>query len=441
MAISTSSSPAGDQVRTARSRFIPPLWEQVIAGIVIGLILGFAAPAFSEHIKVVGTAFIRLVEMVIIPLLFPLIVLSIARTGSARSTGRLAVKSLVYFEVVTTVILAITVLLALAAGLGHGANLHDAPVATTGGVQKSLPIQTILLNIIPDNIIGTLSTGNLLGMLFFAVLLGLTLGRTGTKAKPLLDVLDGLASAMFHIISWVIRFAPLAVIAFVSYNTAFYGWHLLLKLALFVVVFYIASAVVLGVIFPLVAYVFRAPYFSMLRTIGDLLLTGFVTRSSEVVLAPMVTRMEKFGVDERVASFTVPLGYAFNADGCTMYEGFAVVFIANAYGIDLSVGRLVTTMLVLMLLTKGFAGVPSSSIVILFSAAAAIGLPAQGIAVLLAVDFVVDMARTAINIAGNGLACVVIAKSEGIFRQEPAPETQPTQAQAAAQSARLPAGT
>lgn len=179
----------------------------------------------------------------------------------------------------------------------------------------------------------------------------------------------------------------------------------------------------------------------MLRTIGDLLLTGFVTRSSEVVLAPMVTRMEKFGVDERVASFTVPLGYTFNADGCTMYEGFAVVFIANAYGIDLSVGRLVTTMLVLMLLTKGFTGVPSSSIVILFSAAAAIGLPAQGIAVLLAVDFVVDMARTAINIAGNGLACVVIAKSEGTFRQEPAPETQPTQAQAAAQSARLPAGT
>lgn len=204
MAISTSSSPAGDQVRTARSRFIPPLWEQVIAGIVIGLILGFAAPAFSEHIKVVGTAFIRLLEMVIIPLLFPLIVLSIARTGSARSTGRLAVKSLVYFEVVTTVILAITVLLALAAGLGHGANLHDAPVATTGGVQKSLLIQTILLNIIPDNIIGTLSTGNLLRMLFFAVLLGLALGRTGTKAKPLLDVLDGLASAMFYIISWVI---------------------------------------------------------------------------------------------------------------------------------------------------------------------------------------------------------------------------------------------
>ncbi len=404
---------------------------QVVAGIVIGLILGFAAPTLSENLKVIGTAFIRLVEMVIIPLLFPLIVVSIAQTGSARSTGRLAAKSIVYFEVVTTGILAVTILLALGVGLGHGVDLHDAAVAATGEVQKSLPIQTILLNIIPDNIVGALSQGNLLGMLFFAVILGLALGRVGAKAKPVLDVLDGVAVAMFQVTGWVVRIAPLAVIAFVAYNTTFYGWHLLVQLAVFIVVFYLATAIVLGIIFPLVAYAFHAPYFSMLKAIGDLLLTGFVTRSSEVVLAPMVTRLEEFGVDGRVAAFTMPLGYAFNADGATLYEGLAVVFVANAYGMDLSIGRIVTTMLVLMLLTKGFAGVPSSSIVILFSAAAAIGLPAQGVAVLLAVDFVVDMARTAINIAGNGLATVVIAKSENAFRQpitlSPTTQVAPTQ--------------
>jgi len=231
----------------------------------------------------------------------------------------------------------------------------------------------------------------------------------------MIDVLDGLATAMFQIITWVVSLAPLAVVAFVAYNTAHYGWGLLLRLALFVVVFYLAAIVVLLVVFPVVATIFKVPYFPLVRSISDLILLAFVTRSAEVVLAPLIKRLDEFGINQKVSSFTLPLGYSFNADGATMYEGLAVVFLAHAYGIELTVPKLVVAMLVLMLLTKGIAGVPSASIVVLFSAAAAIGLPTQGIAILLAIDFVVDMARTAVNVTGNSLASMIIAKSEGQF--------------------------
>jgi len=421
----SASSPRGVRGWLTHHHLVPPLFAQVIIGLVLGVVLGLTAPGISEHTKVIGDAFIRLVQMIIIPLLFPLIVLSIAKMDSAKAMGRLAAKSLLYFEVVTTVILVITVSLAVLTRLGKGADIHSAATGNTGTVQKSLPLQNIFLDIIPSNIVSALSTGNLLAMLFFATFFGLALSRIGAQARPVIDFLDGVAGAMFQVTSWVVKFAPLAVISFVAYNAAHYGWQLLVKLAIFVVVFYAGAFVVLFVIFPLVALFFRVPYFPMLQAIGDLLLLGFVTRSSEVVLAPLVKRLEEFGVGSQVASFTLPLGYTFNADGATMYEGFAVVFIANAYGIELTIPRLITTMLVLMLLTKGFAGVPSSSIVILFSASAAIGLPAEGVAILLAVDFVVDMARTAINIAGNGLACVVVAKSEGTFGQQPV-RTTPT---------------
>jgi proton glutamate symport protein len=215
----------------------------------------------------------------------------------------------------------------------------------------------------------------------------------------------------------VVRLVPLAVVAFVAYNTAHYGWDIVAKLALFVAVFYGAVLLTLLVVFPIIAVIFRVPYISMLRAVGDLILLAFVTRSAEVVLAPLIKRLDGFGVDRKVSSFTLPIGYSFNADGATMYEALAVVFIAHAYGVELTVPRLLSILLVLMLLTKGIAGVPSASIVVLFSASAAIGLPAEGVAILLAVDFVVDMARTALNVTGNSLATMAIANWEGLFRR------------------------
>ncbi|MGH3631719.1 MAG: dicarboxylate/amino acid:cation symporter [Sciscionella sp.] len=416
----TTSRPA---TVSRRRRRLPSIGIQILIALVLGVALGLLAPALSEHLKVVGGAFIRLIEMSIVPLLFPLIVLSIARLESATALGRLAGKSILYFEVVTIAILVLTLALAFVTGLGKGTNISTATSGDTGGIHKSIDVQTLFLDIIPKNIFSALGAGNLLAILFFAVFFGLALSRIGSKSAPVIAVLDAVAEAMFTVIAWVVRLAPLAVISFVAYNTAHYGWHLLLTLALFVAVFYAAVLIVLAVVFPLVGRCFGVPYFAAVRRVSDLVLLAFVTRSSEVVLAPLIKRLGEFGVDPKMSSFVIPLGYSFNADGATMYEGLAVVFIANAFGIPLSITQLITAMLVLMLLTKGIAGIPSSSIVVLFAASAAIGLPSAGVAILLAVDFVVDMARTALNVTGNTLAALVVAKSEGSFN--PAAHTTP----------------
>lgn len=403
--------------RRGRRRFIPSMGVQVLIALVVGAVLGFAAPSLSEHLKVIGDAFIRLIEMSIVPLIFPLIVVAIARLESAKAVGRLATKTLLYFEVITTIILMLTLVAAFAAGVGKGVALGSLAPANADNIQRTVNLENLFLNIVPNNIFSALSKGDLLAILFFAVFVGLALTRIGAKAKPVIGVLDGLAEAMFQMIAWIVRLTPLAVVAYVAYNTAHYGWNLVAKLALFVAVFYVSVLLVLVVLFPLVAVVFRVPYVAMLRAIGDLVLLSFVTRSAEVVLAPLIRRLDGFGVDRTVSSFTLPIGYSFNADGATMYEALAVVFLAHAYGVELTIPRLLSTLLILMLLTKGIAGVPSAAIVVLFAASAAIGLPAEGVAVLLAVDFVVDMARTGLNVTGNALATMVIAKSEGLFQR------------------------
>jgi len=425
----SGSRPSADDSGERRGRHLPPLGIQVLIALVLGVGLGLLTPNVAEHLKILGDAFIRLIQMAIIPLVFPLIVLSIARMQSTKALGRLAGKTILYFEVVTTAILVVTMLLATLAGLGKGANLASSAAADTSNIKTSLNLEQMFLEIIPKNVFDAFSQGNLLSVIFFAAFLGVALSRIGAKSGVMLDVLDALATAMFQIITWVVKLAPLAVLAFVAYNTAHYGWSLLARLAVFVVVFYVASLVVLLVVFPIVATIFHVPYFPLVRAISDLILLSFVTRSAEVVLAPLIKRLDEFGVDRKISSFTLPLGYSFNADGATMYEGLALVFLAHAYGIELTVPRLILAMLALILLTKGIAGVPSAAIVVLFSAAATIGLPPQGIAILLAIDFVVDMARTAVNVTGNSLASLVIAKSEGQFTSQ-----QPQQELAAASS-------
>jgi len=223
------------------------------------VVIGLVTPAVGEHLKFLGDAFIRLIQMAIIPLVFPLIVLAIAKMESAKALGRIAGKTLLYFEGVTTAILVLTMVLATLAGLGKGANLTSSATGDTSNIQKSLDLGQMFLGIIPNNVFGAFSQGNLLSVLFFAAFLGVALSRIGPKARPMIDVLDGLATAMFQIITWVVSLAPLAVVAFVAYNTAHYGWGLLLRLALFVVVFYLAAIVVLLVVFPVVATIFKVP--------------------------------------------------------------------------------------------------------------------------------------------------------------------------------------
>ena len=334
---------------------------------------------------------------------------------SVRRLGRIAGKTILYFEGVTTVILVIAVVIGNLTDIGNGISLPRNASGTVSGFPQGIDFKQFLLGIIPNNVFAALVDGNLLPIVFFSIFLGLAMASIGEKSKPLKDVLEALASAIFKVIEFVIKFTPIGVFGYMAYDVAKYGWTSLSSLAEFIVVAYIGMLLIVLVIFPLVALIFRVKYWALLRYIWELVLLAFVTRSSEVVLAPLTERLKRYGADNSIVSFVLPLGYSFNLDGATLYEAIAVLFLSHVYGLHLSLGHQLEMIGVLIILTKGLAGVPSAAIVVLIATAKAIGLPLGGIALLLGIDFIVDMVRTAVNVIGNSLASVVIAKSERLF--------------------------
>ena len=391
---------------------MPPAGVQAVIAVAVGAAVGVLAPAVGTEMKLAGDLFLNAVKMVVVPLVFPLIVLGIARMESMKKIGRMAGKAILYFEVVTTLILALAVLLAEGFGLGQGASIAGADAEDVSGLAHGVDFNALILHAVPANVFGALAEGNLLGVIFFAVLLGVAVAALGEPAKPLVTVLDATASAMFKVVGYVIRLAPLGVFGFIAYDVAEYGLGNLRDLASFVAVVYLGLLVVLGVIFPIIALLYRINYLAMLRQISDLIGLAFVTRSSEAVLAPLLGRLDKLGVSRSTSSFVVPLGYSFNTDGSVLYQAVALVFLANAYDTGTSIPELMIMVGVLAIMSKGMAGVASASIVVLIGAATSIGIPAEGVAILLGVDFFVDMARTAVNVVGNTLAASVVDRSE-----------------------------
>lgn len=397
-----------------------PMGVQALLAVVLGAVLGTAAPGVGEHLKILGDVFLHLVQMVVVPLVFPLIVLGIARMESVRHVGRVAGKAILYFEVVTTLILVLAVALGKLTGVGTGAPVDQADAAALNGMSQGIDFSKLLLDAVPKNVVAAFSAGNLLAVIVFALFVGVAMAALGEKSAPLAEVLDSWSSVMFKIVGHVIRFAPVGVLGFIAYDVAHYGLRGLTSLLGFIGVVYLGLTLIVGVMFPLIALMFRVPYARMLRSTADLVGIAFVTRSSEAVLAPLLSRLEAFGIGRSTTSLVVPLGYSFNTDGSTLYQGVALVFLANAYGTGTSFTSLALMVLVLVVLSKGMAGVASASIVVLIAAGNTIGLPPQGIALLVGVDFIVDMARTAINVVGNSLAAAVIGRSERDFTP-PAP--------------------
>jgi proton glutamate symport protein len=396
-----------------------PLWLQISIALVLGLCLGSISETIGIEAKILGDAFIHMIKMTIVPLIFPLIILGIAQIKSTGSLGRLSLKAIIYFEIVTTLIIVMSLLLANMVDLGVGADLSGGNMKALEGLEANkIDFREFILHIIPSNIFVAFSEGNILAIVYFGVFFGLALRSLKGKAKPIEDVLEALSKVMFKVLDYVIKFSPIGVFGSIAYSMATYGFEKLSTLLDLILVTYAGLAIVLLIIFPIIARIYNIRYWELINEIKDLLLIAFTTRSSESVFAPLTARLEGYGVKNSVVSFVLPLGYSFNLDGGMVYMAPAILFLANAYDIQLSLLEQVHIILLLMLLTKGVASVPSGVIVVLTSVSVVIGLPMEGIALLMAVDFIMDMARTATNVVGNALATVVIAKSEGMFHKK-----------------------
>jgi proton glutamate symport protein len=392
----------------------------IFVAMVAGAELGFDAPAVAVSLRVFSDIFLRLIKTIVAPLILATLITGIAGHGDLKSVGRMGIKSLIYFEVATTLALVIGL---IAINLSHaGVGLSMPALAPSG---ESVPVsaaphwQDFLLHIFPENIAKSVAEGQILQVAVFAILFGIALAcLSSEKRAPMLSFFTSLSEVMFKFTNIVMYFAPIGVGAAMAFTVGQMGLGVLLNLGKLLLTLYVALiAFALLVLLPS-ALLFRIPLRRFLAAAAESTTIAFATSSSEAALPSAMEAMEAFGVPRRIVAFVLPAGYSFNSCGSTLYLAAASIFIAQAAGIHLSIGEQLLMMLTLMLTSKGVAGVPRSVLVLLFATAATFHLPTEPIFVILGIDAVADMGRTAINVIGNCLASVIVAKWEGVFGEE-----------------------
>jgi len=410
---------AAPELRAKRRLRLGPLWLQVLAGLVLGIALGVAAPHLAVAMRPLSDGFIRLIRTVLAPIVFATVVLGIARMGNLREVGRIGLKALVYFELVST----LSLLLSLAAAdlLRPGAGMHVDPHRLDAGAISAYAATAqhhgavaFLLGIIPDSLAGAFVSGNMLQVILIGVLLGVALVPLGSRAAPLLGLLDSLLAGLFGIVRLIMALAPLGTFGAIAFTIGRYGAASLLPLLRFTLEVWAVCAgfvlVVLGVIARLAGF----SLWRLLRHLRTELLITLGTSSSEAVLAPLMLKLERLGCTREVVGLVVPAGYSFNADGTAIYLGMSALFIAQATGTDLSLSQQLVVLLVLMLTSKGSAGVAGAGFVTLAATLSAMHrIPLAGLVLLLGVDRFTNAARAATNVVGNAVATLVVARSEG----------------------------
>ncbi len=393
----------------------PSLMNWTFLAMAAGVELGIDAPHVAVQARLPADLFLRLIRMIMAPLLFATITTGIAGHKELKSVGRVAIKSLIYFEVVTTLGLIIGVVAMNLSGAGWGIAVPPAAEGTASGVAAAESWQQIVLNIFPENIAQAVAQNQILEVAVFSVLFGCALALLPEmKRAPLLPILQALADVMFQLTRIVMYLAPLAAGAAIAYTVGRTGLATLLPLAKLVLTYYAALAVFCLVVLLPIFLIYRIPIGRFLKAIGEPAAIGFATTSSEAALPLAMERMEEFGVPRWIVSFVIPTGYSFNMTGGSVYLSMAAVFVAQAAGIHLSFGRQLAVVAVLMAASKGIAGVPRASLVVLLATASAVHLPVAPILLILGVDTLMDMGRTMMNVLGNCMASAVIARTEGV---------------------------
>jgi proton glutamate symport protein len=385
----------------------------IFIGMAAGIVIGIAAPSVASGLAPVSNIFLRLIRSIIAPLIFGTLVYGIAGSGDLKRMGRIGLKAIVYFEVVTTVAL----FLGLAAVnlVRPGAGLKLAPTASEAAVPQAPPtVGSVIEHVFPSSIIDAMARGDVLQIVVFAFLFGAACAAIGAKAKPVVAFCESLAEVMFRYTNYVMYLAPLGVGAALAVTVASKGAGVLFGLGKLILTMYAAQIIFVVVVLGSVAMLFRIPVAAFYRAAREPFLIAFSTSSSEAALPRALENMEQFGVPRHIVAFVLPTGYSFNLDGSTLYLSLALVFVAQAAGVELTLSQQLLMMLTLMLTSKGLAGVPRSALVVLAGTLSSFHLPMEGVAVLLGIDAVLDMARTSVNVLGNCLASAVVARWEGV---------------------------
>jgi aerobic C4-dicarboxylate transport protein len=392
------------------------LYVQVLTAIVIGALLGNFFPAYGVRMQPLGEGFIKLIRMMIAPIIFGTVVVGIAKMGDMKKVGRVGLKTLVYFEVVTTVALVIGLIVVNVLQPGVGVTTTTAPAASTA---RGVTTVEFLLNIIPTTIVDAFAKGDILQVLFFSVLFGAALALSGSYARPVVDLIDRATHALFRVIGFIMHLAPIGAFGAMAFVIGQYGIGSLTRLAWLMAGVYITCLVF---VFAVLGAIARATGFSLLRFLAYIkeeILIVLGTSSSESVLPRMIAKLENAGCDRTVVGLAIPTGYSFNLDGTSIYLTMAAVFIAQANGIELSIGQQLQMLAVLLLTSKGAAAVTGGGFITLAATLSAIGLePGVGLALLLGVDRFMSEARAITNLIGNGVATIVVARWEGALDEQ-----------------------
>jgi len=398
----------------ARRRTLTP-W--IFVAMIAGAELGFDAPAFATHLRVFSDIFLRLIKTIVAPLIFATLVTGIAGHGDLKAIGRMGIKSLIYFEVLTTLALVIGLVAINLSHAGVGLAVPTAP-ATSATLTAVPPAHwdDFLLHVFPENIAKSIAEGQILQIAVFAVLFGIALaGLSPAKRAPMLHLCESLSEVMFKFTNIVMYYAPIGVGAAMAFTVGNMGLGVLVNLGKLLLTFYgELTAFALLVLLP-VAAIARVPIRRFLKAVTEPATIAFATSTSEAALPRAMEAMEALGVPRRIVAFVIPAGYSFNLDGSTLYLALASIFVAQAAGIHMPWGEQLLMMATLILTSKGVAGVPRATLVVLLGTAATFHLPTEPIFVILGIDALMDMARTMINVVGNCLASVVIAQWEGEF--------------------------
>ncbi|GGK58731.1 dicarboxylate/amino acid:cation symporter [Rufibacter glacialis] len=393
----------------------------ILVSMVIGAEIGYSFPAFAQHLNVMSKIFLKMVKTVIAPLIFATLVVGIAGHSNLKQVGQMGIKALIYFEVVTTLALFLGLFAINLSRAGDGIVLKGQ----TSDEITAPPPQTfedIILHIFPENIAKSVAEGQVLQIVVFSVLFGIALAMLNErKRRPLLEVTESLAETMFKFTNIIMYFAPIAVGAAIAYTVGHMGFGILVNLFKLLATLYVALIAFLLLVLLPAALFFRIPLKMFVQAIAEPVSIAFATTSSEAALPRAMEAMESIGVPRKIVAFVMPMGYSFNLDGSTLYLSLASVFVAQAAGIEMPWEQQLLMVFTLMLTSKGIAGVPRASLVILLGTAASFNLPVEPIFIILGIDELMDMARTSVNVIGNCLATAVIARWEGEFVDLDAP--------------------